>query len=213
MDIFQTIIAVMADLEAIKKTKFNSTQKFHFRGIDDVYNALHPLCAKHGMFSMPTNIFEDKSEEKGTARGGLLIYRLFKVEYTFYAADGSFIKAIVPAEGMDTGDKATNKAMSAAHKYALLQVFCIPTQDMDDTDTSGEDAFPAEGKESDGPKYDQKPTDPEPSVSDQVGMALRFLESSNWAESKKAYFRNSIPKMADKELPVLIANLQKDGGR
>lgn len=30
---------------------------------------------------------------------------------------------------MDSGDKATNKAMSIAYKYAAFQAFCIPTED------------------------------------------------------------------------------------
>lgn len=35
---------------------------------------------------------------------------------------------------MDTGDKASNKAMSSAMKYALCQIFCIPTANMPDPD-------------------------------------------------------------------------------
>ena len=35
---------------------------------------------------------------------------------------------------MDSGDKATNKAMAIAMKYALFQVFCIPTEEMKDPD-------------------------------------------------------------------------------
>lgn len=217
MDIYQTIIKVMGDLEAVKKDKYNQMQKFNFRGIDDVYNALHPLCAKHGMFSVPTNIFDEKTEERQTRNGGNLVYRLFKVEYTFFASDGTFVTAIVPAEGMDSGDKGTAKAMSSAHKYALLQIFSIPTEDIQDTDTSGEDAFPKGS-----PVYDPQPKQEEkpertifipPEESDQVDFALRLLEYSNWAEPKKQYFRQSIPKMSISELPVLIANLQKDGGR
>jgi hypothetical protein len=37
-------------------------------------------------------------------------------------------------EAMDSGDKSANKAMSAAQKYALLQVFCIPTEEPKDTE-------------------------------------------------------------------------------
>lgn len=210
MDIYQTIIKVMGDLEAVKKNKYNAIQKFNFRGIDDVYNALHPLCAKYGMFSIPTNVFDEKTEERQTRNGGNLVYRLFKVEYTFFASDGTFVKAVVPGEGMDSGDKGTAKAMSSAHKYALLQIFSIPTDDIQDTDTSDEDAFP-KGAPVYDPEQEEKPKQEE--RAEQVALALRFLESSNWPETKKQYFRQSIPKMSISELPVLIANLQKDGGR
>ena len=37
---------------------------------------------------------------------------------------------------MDSGDKATNKAMSAAYKYAALQTFCIPTEGDNDADAT-----------------------------------------------------------------------------
>ena len=35
---------------------------------------------------------------------------------------------------MDSGDKASNKALSIAFKYACFQVFCIPTEEMKDPD-------------------------------------------------------------------------------
>jgi hypothetical protein len=35
---------------------------------------------------------------------------------------------------MDSADKATNKAMSAAYKYLALLVFCIPTEASAETD-------------------------------------------------------------------------------
>ncbi len=37
-------------------------------------------------------------------------------------------------EGLDNSDKATNKAMSGAMKYALIELFCVPTQDVEDSD-------------------------------------------------------------------------------
>jgi hypothetical protein len=37
---------------------------------------------------------------------------------------------------MDSGDKATNKAMSAAYKYMAMQLFCIPTEGDNDADSS-----------------------------------------------------------------------------
>ena len=37
---------------------------------------------------------------------------------------------------MDSADKATNKAMSAAYKYMAMQTFCIPTEGDNDADAS-----------------------------------------------------------------------------
>ena len=142
MDIFQTMCKILQDVEVVKKDKFNKAQRFNFRGIDDVYNMLHPLCKKHGMFSLPTKIYDVSTIEKTTARGGSLFFRLFTVEFTFYAQDGSFVKAEVRAEGMDAGDKATNKAMAVAHKYALIQAFSIPTEESIEEDPDQYSDFP-----------------------------------------------------------------------
>ncbi len=43
---------------------------------------------------------------------------------------------------MDSGDKASNKALSIAMKYALLQVFCIPTEDAKDPDADSPKPLP-----------------------------------------------------------------------
>jgi len=131
--IHEKIIAILADADAISKDRRNQQQGFNFRGIDDVYNALHPLLAKHGVFST-TEVIAERSEERQTAKGGTLIYRILTVRFTFYAADGSHVESVIIGEGMDSGDKASNKAMAVAHKYALLQLLAIPTEDEKDPD-------------------------------------------------------------------------------
>ena len=50
--------------------------------------------------------------------------------------------AVTIGEGMDSGDKATNKAMAIAFKYACFQVFCIPTEEMNDPDSESPEAQP-----------------------------------------------------------------------
>ncbi len=129
LKIYKQITAVMNDLEAITKSRQAHTYKF--RGIDDVYNAMHPLLAKHGVFTVP-EVIEERTEEKSTKNGGVSIYRILKIKYHFFAEDGSSVVATVIGEGMDSGDKASNKAMAVAHKYALMQVFAIPTEDAKD---------------------------------------------------------------------------------
>lgn len=131
--IYKKIIDVMKECPAIEKTKRNAQQGFNYRGIDDVQNALAEILPKHGVFYVP-EVIESTREERQTGRGGNLIYTVLKVRYTFYAEDGSSVSAIVQSEGMDSGDKASNKAMSAACKYALFQVLNIPTEAQTDPD-------------------------------------------------------------------------------
>ena len=134
MNIYESICAIMSDCPAISKDSRNTQGNgYNYRGIDAVMNALQPLLIKHKVFVVP-NVYQSQREERVTSKGNTLIYSIIRVEYTFYAEDGSYLKAFVMDEGMDSGDKATNKAMSAAFKYALFQVFCIPTEEMHDPD-------------------------------------------------------------------------------
>lgn len=133
MNIYESITAVMADIGAVGKTSQNKQQGFMFRGIDAVMNAINPALTKNKVFIVP-EILEQKREERVTQKGAVLIYSICTIKFTFYAEDGSHIEAIVIGEGMDSGDKATNKAMSIAYKYACFQVFCIPTEEMKSDD-------------------------------------------------------------------------------
>lgn len=133
MNIYESITKIIGEIPAIGKDRVNQQQKFKYRGIDDVMNAMQPLLAKYKIFIAP-EVLEQIREERQTKQGGTLIYSICKIKYTFYAEDGSSIVATTIGEGMDSGDKATNKAMAIAMKYALFQVFCIPTDEMKDPD-------------------------------------------------------------------------------
>lgn len=139
--IFGAIGAIMGEIGAIGKEKKNQTQGFMYRGVDDVMNALQPLLSKHHVFIVP-EVLEQRREERTNSKGNALIYSICTVKYTFYADDGSSISSVVIGEGMDSGDKATNKAMSIAFKYACFQVFCIPTEEMKDPDAESHDVKP-----------------------------------------------------------------------
>lgn len=121
------ISAIMAEVRAVGKTHKNDGQGgFMYRKIDDVVDMLHPIFAKHKVFILPEAI-EDKTENRQTSRGATLIYRIIKVKITYVSGeDGSSLSSTVVGEGMDSGDKAANKAMTAALKYSLSQTFLLP---------------------------------------------------------------------------------------
>ena len=133
MNIYESISAVMSEIGAITKSSRNLQQNFMYRGVDAVYNALQPALIKHKVFVVP-EVLEQTREERKTKSGSGLIYSLLKIKFTFYAEDGTSVSAVVIGEGMDSGDKASNKAMSVAFKYACFEVFCIPTDEMKDPD-------------------------------------------------------------------------------
>ena len=133
--IFRAIPAIMGELSAVKKEKTTQegARRFAYRGIDDVMNAMWPLLSKHKVFVVP-EVIDQQREERQTVKGSTLLYSILRVRFTFYAEDGSSIQAVTVGEGMDAGDKASNKAMAVALKYALFQTFCIPTEEMADDD-------------------------------------------------------------------------------
>lgn len=131
--IYQAITAIMEEGGVVEKKKRNSQQGYVYRGIEDVMNVFQPLMAKHHVFLVP-EVLDRQREERTTGKGNTLLYTIIHMKYTFYAEDGSSVSAVVVGEGMDSGDKSSNKAMSAAMKYAMFQVFCIPTEEMQDPD-------------------------------------------------------------------------------
>jgi hypothetical protein len=139
--IYSAISKAMVEIGAVGKNQKNQQQGFMYRGIDAVMNAINPALINNGIFVVP-EVLEQTREERTTSKGGLLIYSICKVKYTFFAEDGSSISAVVIGEGMDSGDKATNKAMSIAFKYACFQVFCIPTEEMIDPDAEVHEVKP-----------------------------------------------------------------------
>lgn len=133
MNIYESIAAIMQETPVIGKGKKNQQQGFMYRGIDEVMNSFQPLLSKYKVFAVP-EVMEHTREDRVTGKGNTLLYSLLKVRYTFYAEDGSHVSAVVIGEGMDSGDKASNKAMAIAMKYAFFQIFCIPTEEMVDPD-------------------------------------------------------------------------------
>jgi hypothetical protein len=136
--VYPAIAAVSADLakSGVAKTSKNEQQGYQFRGIDAMYNALAPLLAKHGLVILPRFLARTVTE-RVTAKGGVLFAVVVEVEFDFVAAaDGSRHALRLYGEAMDSGDKATNKAMSAAYKYAVMQAFCIPTEGDNDADAT-----------------------------------------------------------------------------
>ena len=131
MKVYSAIAAVMSDLSkiGIGKEKKNQQQGFMYRGVDDVMNALAPIISKHGLVILPRVTKRDVIERQSKS-GGALFYVTLDMEFDFVAAeDGSkHIVGPIIGEAMDSGDKASNKAMSIAYKYACFQAFCIPTE-------------------------------------------------------------------------------------
>ena len=139
--VYSAINAVTSELSktGISKNNKNTQQGYKFRGIDDVLNALSSLLSEKKLSVLP-RVLSRSVTERETRNGGALFYVVLDVEYDLVSSvDGSKHTIRVCGEAMDSGDKATNKALSAAYKYACIQTFCIPTEGDNDADATTHD--------------------------------------------------------------------------
>lgn len=199
--IYEQMGAIMSDVVAIGKNQKNQGQNFMFRGIDAVMDALHPIFSKHGVFILP-EVLEDRTEERqtkeyidqyGKQKGGTnLIYRVMRIKWQFVSAvDGSSVESVNIGEGMDSGDKAANKAMAISLKYALTQMLLLPYNEIDPDSETHEPLKPVKIDEK-PPRKPQKPREQE-------------TNSEAWVEACKA----------DRELATAFkdAGLSAEDGR
>lgn len=139
-NVYQLVAAVQAELaqRGIGKNQKNTFDNYNFRGIDDVYNALGPLLSRHGLVVYP-EVTAREITERQSQKGGALFHVVLDIIYHFVSShDGTEVAVPVIGEAMDRGDKAINKAMSAAYKNACFQTFCIPVQGQDSENESHE---------------------------------------------------------------------------
>lgn len=221
--IYSAICGVMEDVGAVGKGDYNKSQGFKYRGIDAVMNALNPAMIKHKIFCTP-EVLEQSREERTTIKGNSLIYSVCRMRYRFFTTDGSFVDAVVVGEGMDSGDKATNKAMAVAFKYACFQTFCIPTENlMDDPDSDtpedsrkkvgsaqkGDRKENQEGQKESGAGLDAKQTDMErEKLMDELGRELARIGYSYHAVLK-TYKVDDIRDMTKLQIKDCISKMKK----
>lgn len=146
--VYEAVKCVTAELarDGIAKSRSNQQQNYKFRGIDDVYNALSSVIAANNLCIFPRMLKREVCEKQSKS-GGVLFYVVVEAEFDFVSAvDGSKHVVRTFGEAMDSGDKATNKAMSAAYKYACFQAFCIPTEGDHDADSTTHEVAARNGR-------------------------------------------------------------------
>jgi len=193
--VHQRIVAVIGDMPALGKTQRNEQQKFMYRGHDDVMNALTPLLAKHGIHVVP-DVVERIVGQRQTRSGGIMYEVNLHVRFRFYGSGGDFVEASGWGEGTDSGDKATNKAMTMAFKYVIAQVFALTTSETADADaTTPEETVPA------------GITPAQLAEIAELVPALASLRGVTVEEANKAI--GDVAAMSEKDAGALIAKLRR----
>lgn len=130
-DLHVALSLAIADCgEGIKKEK--QAQGYKFRGIDQVLNFLNPILARHQLALVPFAVRDEVVIERQTKSGSAMYFARAKVNFRLHHACGDSLQVEVWSEASDVSDKALNKVMSVAWKYAAIQTFCIPLEDVQD---------------------------------------------------------------------------------
>lgn len=188
----EKLTQISSDAGFLAKTGKNASQGFNFRGIDAVVNALAPWMRAQGVIVLPTVLNYQYDQIAVGANKSLVGHVRLEVRYTF--TDGKdTISAVVPGEAMDSGDKATAKAMSVAFRTALLQVFFLPTDEKDPdedsyarstaTRTQHPTAPPPVDDEADHP-FPSKPTRPTGLATEKQRSYIRDLSKARGYDTK-----------------------------
>lgn len=201
--ILSLLVLVMQDVTEVGKESLNRAQGFKFRGIDAVLNAVGPALRTHCIVPVPL-VMESTYQQVdiGKDRTPMGFARL-TVRYRFYACDGSYIDAVVPGEAMDSGDKATSKAMSVAYRTALIQVLALPTGDPDPDHDVYERSQQEEPAEQKAPKQrgtrrrqDQQKAPTQDEIDD---LGTLIVASDDFGEIKRLYHRAHLAGVTDRK--------------
>ena len=179
--------------KGIAKSQTNTFDKYKFRGIDDVLNTLAPILADCGVIVVP-DVKKHECTQVTTAKGGVMNHSTVWVDYRMTSTvDGSFVGTTFIGEAMDRGDKSINKALTAAFKYFLFEIFCIPVQGTEDADESSHEVTHSYISEN------------------QVKTIRLLLEATDTDETQYAQYRkvDSIEMIPAAEFTNVVRQLQR----
>lgn len=160
MNIYQKMSAITADLQTVAKNLTVDTGKGKgYKAVSerDIIDAVKPLEAKHGVYSFPVDrdileasVLESESEYNGKVTKKSTFFSRIKTVYRFVNIDqpDEYIDMVTFAEGIDTQDKGSGKAMTYADKYALMKAYKISTGDDPDQTASSEEHYSKPSRES-----------------------------------------------------------------
>ena len=136
MNLYQRMLAVQIELKTVAKNLTVSTgtkSSYKAVGEKDILDAVVPLEAKFGIYSYPVDreIIDSGDYEKEGSNGYKSLARYLRIRtiYRFVNVDNpeEHLDILSYADGLDTGDKATGKAMTYCDKYALMKAYKIRT--------------------------------------------------------------------------------------
>lgn len=152
-NIYQKMAAITAELQTVAKNlTVQTTKTSSYKAVSerDILDAVKPLEEKHGVYSYPaerelleSNLLESESEFQGKVTKRTTFMTRIRTTYRFVNIDepNEYIETVTFAEGIDTQDKGSGKAMTYADKYALMKAYKISTGEDPDQTASEENRY------------------------------------------------------------------------
>lgn len=194
------LATISSQIQSIPKNSTNKDEQWKFRSIYDIYNHLQPIFRREGVFLLPKIL--DSSESIVNTQKGRAFRVKIKVEWIFSCSDGSSISSVMLGEGIDSSDKASNKALTASLKYLLIYMNLIPTVPFEiDSDFSSPTIAPFEDKNEPRHKTLLGLAESKGLTQDDlkvIGIKLGFLDGEELKyEDKKKMFDHILNKTKD----------------
>lgn len=141
----EAVCRVMQAVSYVRKDKqMQGGGSYQYVSIEAIIDKLRPEMIRHGLVLLPVGL-----EPLHQGDHGRQVH--LRLKYTFdlvHHHSGETRQIVVVGEGMDVGDKAGNKCMTAARKYALVMAFNIETgTDPDNTPSSSQERAPAQQRQ------------------------------------------------------------------
>ena len=202
MNIFEKMAAITAELQTVAKNlTVQTTKTSSYKAVSerDILDAVKPLEAKHGVYSYPvdreileSNLLESESEYQGKITKKTTFMTRIKTTYRFVNVEkpDEYIETITFAEGIDSQDKGSGKAMTYGDKYALMKAYKIYTGE-DPDQTASEDT-----------NYTRKAKTPTPRERLIAKLKEKGIDVNAYAKE-----HNVTPKTTAAEFEALLAEL------
>lgn len=139
LNLYQKLAAITGEIGSIAKGGKNREQGYEFIEYAAVAGELRALFAKYKVVCFPT--MGERTETEITTKSGAKGYHVL-INFTFKFVNGDKPEETESGnwvgEATDYGDKATNKAATAALKYYLMRTFNISEKGDDPDEHSPE---------------------------------------------------------------------------
>ena len=153
LNIYEKMSLITSEIGVVEKNlEVPTGGKKSYKAVSerDVLDAVKPIEAKYRVYSYPASrqvidrdVLVKESEYNGQVTRTNSLFMRIDTVYRFVNMDNpaEYIDITTYGDGIDTGDKATGKAMTYADKYALMKGYKISTGDDPDKDASPEHGY------------------------------------------------------------------------